>query len=140
MRDARRVRMTTARWFVAGVPAALALRTGHGIHAEPTEQTGLCRRSRRRSRCVRVVLYATVRERRRLRRRPDRHDFTILEDGKPQKLLEFQREDVPVAIGLLVDNSRSMLTRRDEVVEAAKTFVRATNPQDEIFVCTSTSN
>jgi VWFA-related protein len=39
-----------------------------------------------------------------------------------------------VAIGLLVDNSRSMLTRRDEVVEAAKTFVRATNPQDEIFV------
>jgi VWFA-related protein len=41
---------------------------------------------------------------------------------------------VPVAIGLLVDNSSSMLNKQDEVIEAAKTFVRETNPQDEIFV------
>ena len=82
----------------------------------------------------RVVLYATVRGEDGFVADLTATDFTILEDGKPQKLLEFQREDVPVAIGLLVDNSASMLTRRDEVVEAAKTFVRATNPQDEIFV------
>ena len=82
----------------------------------------------------RVVLYATVRGEDGFVADLTANDFTILEDGKPQKLLEFQREDVPVAIGLLVDNSASMLTRRDEVVEAAKTFVRATNPQDEIFV------
>ena len=82
----------------------------------------------------RVVLYATVRGEDGFVADLTADDFTIREDGKQQKLLEFQREDVPVAIGLLVDNSRSMLTRRDEVVEAAKTFVRATNPQDEIFV------
>src|SRR5690242_2035550 len=59
----------------------------------------------------RVVLYATVRG-------PDgfvadltRTDFTVLEDGKRQELLEFMREDVPVAIGLLIDNSGSMLNK-----------------------------
>jgi len=82
----------------------------------------------------RVVLYATVRGEDGFVADLTADDFTVLEDGKQQKILEFQREDVPVAIGLLVDNSRSMLTRRGEVVEAAKTFVRATNPQDEIFV------
>jgi VWFA-related protein len=61
-------------------------------------------------------------------------DFTILEDGKPQEIVSFLREDVPVAIGLLVDNSQSMLNKKSQVVEAAKTFVRATNPQDEIFI------
>jgi VWFA-related protein len=42
--------------------------------------------------------------------------------------------DVPIAIGLLVDNSGSMLNKRGDVLAAAKAFVRATNPQDEIFV------
>lgn len=83
----------------------------------------------------RVVLYATVRENNGgfvddLRQ----EDFTILEDGKPQEIVSFLREDVPVAIGLLVDNSASMMNKRSQVVEAARTFVRATNPQDEIFI------
>ena len=82
----------------------------------------------------RVVLYATVRGTDGFVADLTRNDFTILEDGKTQELLEFMREDVPVAIGLLVDNSASMLNKRAEVVEAAKTFVRATNPQDEVFV------
>jgi Ca-activated chloride channel family protein len=82
----------------------------------------------------RVVLYATVRGTDGFVADLTRNDFAVLEDGKPQELLEFMREDVPVAIGLLVDNSSSMLTKQDEVVEAAKTFVRATNPKDEIFV------
>lgn len=83
----------------------------------------------------RVVLYATVRENNGgfvddLRQQ----DFTILEDGKPQEIVSFLREDVPVAIGLLVDNSASMMNKRSQVVEAARTFVRATNPEDEIFI------
>jgi VWFA-related protein len=83
----------------------------------------------------RVVLYATVRQNNGgfvddLRQ----EDFTILEDGKPQEIVSFLREDVPVAIGLLVDNSQSMLNKKSQVVEAAKTFVRAANPQDEIFI------
>ena len=83
----------------------------------------------------RVVLYATVRQNNGgfvddLRQ----EDFTVLEDGKPQEIVSFLREDVPVAIGLLVDNSQSMMNKRSHVLEAARTFVRATNPQDEIFV------
>ena len=82
----------------------------------------------------RVVLYATVRGTDGFVADLTKTDFTVLEDGKQQEILEFMREDVPVAIGLLVDNSGSMLNKRPEVVEAAKTFVRATNPKDDIFV------
>ena len=82
----------------------------------------------------RVVLYATVRGPEGFVADLVQADFTVTEDGKRQDILEFMREDVPVAIGLLVDNSASMLNKRPEVVEAAKTFVSATNPQDEIFV------
>jgi VWFA-related protein len=83
----------------------------------------------------RVVLYATVRQNNGgfvddLRQ----EDFTILEEGKPQEIVSFLREDVPVAIGLLVDNSQSMMNKRSHVLEAARTFIRATNPQDEIFI------
>jgi Ca-activated chloride channel homolog len=82
----------------------------------------------------RVVLYATVRSRDGFVADLTRSDFTVLEEGKPQEILEFTREDVPVAIGLLVDNSGSMMNKRAEVVAAAKSFVRATKPQDDIFV------
>ena len=84
---------------------------------------------------TRVVLYATVRD--------DKSgivgdlakgQFTVHEDGKPQEILSFSRDDAPVAIGLLVDNSGSMMNKRPEVIEAAKSFLRATNPMDEIFV------
>lgn len=82
----------------------------------------------------RVVLYATVRGRDGFVADLTRTDFTVLEEGKPQEILEFTREDVPVAIGLLVDNSGSMAGKRAEVVAAAKAFVSATKPQDDIFV------
>src|SRR4051812_48332980 len=70
---------------------------------------------------TRVVLYATVRQNNGgfvadLRQ----EDFTILEDGKPQEIVTFRREDVPVAIGLLVDNSQSMMNKRSQVLEAAR--------------------
>jgi len=84
---------------------------------------------------TRVVLHATVRERKaRFVGDLEKKDFTVLEDGVPQKILSFSREDEPVAVGLLVDNSQSMMNKRDQVVAAAKTFVRASNRNDEIFV------
>lgn len=83
----------------------------------------------------RVVLYVTVREgKARFVSDLEQENFTVSEDGVRQKLLSFSRDDVPVAIGLLVDNSQSMMNKRDEVVAAAKAFVAATKPQDEIFV------
>lgn len=83
----------------------------------------------------RVVLYATVREgKARFVGDLEKQHFTILEDGVPQPILSFGREDVPVAVGLLVDNSGSMMNKRDQVVAAAKAFVGASNRNDEMFV------
>src|SRR5690242_3166393 len=61
-------------------------------------------------------------------------DFHVLEDGKPQTITALQEQDVPVSIGLLVDNSGSMRTKRQAVNEAALDMVRASNPEDETFV------
>jgi len=83
----------------------------------------------------RVVLHATVREgKARFVSDLKKEDFEILEDGVPQEILSFSHEDLPVATGILVDNSKSMLNKGREVVEAAKAFVRASNPGDDMFV------
>src|SRR5687767_5423907 len=43
-------------------------------------------------------------------------NFTVLEDDRPQTVSFFSSEDVPVTVGLVIDNSSSMLTRRKMVV------------------------
>jgi len=83
----------------------------------------------------RVVLHATVRESRGgIVGDLQKDDFEVLEDGVRQEILSFSREDLPVATAILVDNSSSMMNKSTEVVAAAKAFVRASNPKDEIFV------
>ena len=64
----------------------------------------------------------------------DEHAFSIFENGKRQPLSLFRRDDVPVSIGLLIDNSGSMRSLRTKVEAAALAFARASNPQDEMFV------
>ena len=61
-------------------------------------------------------------------------NFRILEDKIEQKLSVFKREDVPVSMGLVIDNSGSMRDKRARVNEAALTLVQASNPHDEVFV------
>jgi VWFA-related protein len=61
-------------------------------------------------------------------------DFHITEDGTPQTITSLQEQDIPVSIGLLVDNSGSMRTKRQAVNQAAVDMVRASNPSDETFV------
>jgi Ca-activated chloride channel homolog len=61
-------------------------------------------------------------------------NFRVFEDKVEQKLATFKREDVPVAMGLVIDNSGSMRDKRPRVNEAALTLVEASNPQDEAFV------
>src|SRR5947208_11926084 len=83
----------------------------------------------------RVILYATVRETKGgFVGDLQKDDFEVLEDGVRQEIVSFSREDLPVATAILVDNSQSMLNKSREVVAAAKAFVRASNPRDEIFV------
>ena len=63
-----------------------------------------------------------------------RNDFTIFEDGKPQKITSFRNEDVPVALGVVIDNSGSMRDKRPQVNAAALNLVRLSNPQDKVFI------
>jgi Ca-activated chloride channel homolog len=61
-------------------------------------------------------------------------DFTVFEDGRPQKLTLFQQEDAPVTVGLVVDHSRSMGPKLAEVSTAVLAFAHSSNPEDEMFV------
>ena len=64
----------------------------------------------------------------------DRSAFTVFEDGKPQSIISFHQEDIPVSIGILIDNSGSMREKRSKVNQAALNLVRASNPKDEVFI------
>jgi Ca-activated chloride channel family protein len=61
-------------------------------------------------------------------------NFRVFEDGAEQKIDVLRQEDAPVSMGLLIDNSGSMRDKRPNVNVAALTFVRTSNPDDEIFV------
>ena len=61
-------------------------------------------------------------------------DFEVFEDKIQQEVSLFREEDAPVSMGLVIDNSGSMRTKRERVNKAAMTFVKTCNPQDEIFL------
>ena len=63
-----------------------------------------------------------------------RGDFRIWEDGVPQTTSSFLHQDQPVSLGILVDNSGSMIDKRAAVNAAALSLLRASNPQDSTFV------
>lgn len=62
------------------------------------------------------------------------NDFRVKEDGQEQKIVYFKREDVPVTIGIVVDDSGSMRSKKAEVVEASLDLARSSNPEDQMFV------
>jgi VWFA-related protein len=63
-----------------------------------------------------------------------KENFQVFEDGVKQKLISFQHTDLPVSIGLVVDNSGSMGRKRPSVNKSALDLIEASNPQDETFV------
>jgi Ca-activated chloride channel homolog len=82
-----------------------------------------------------VVLHTTVLDDRgRFADGLKQENFRVLEDKAEQKLAVFKREDIPVSMGLVIDNSGSMRDKRPRVNAAALTLVEASNPQDEAFV------
>ncbi len=82
-----------------------------------------------------VVLHATVLNNERL---PvaglEKANFQIYENGVLQEIESFSHEDIPVTVGLVIDNSGSMRPRRTEVIAAALAFARASNPKDQHFL------
>jgi len=61
-------------------------------------------------------------------------NFRVYENGQPQQITDFQSEDTPVTVGLVVDHSGSMVAKSKEVLEGAMAFVGESNPQDEEFI------
>jgi Ca-activated chloride channel family protein len=60
--------------------------------------------------------------------------FTVYENGVPQQIKVFRQEDVPVSMGLVIDNSASMLDKRERVISATLAMIKASNPNDEVFI------
>ncbi len=95
------------------------------------DDTGLVIRTETRL----VVLHTTVLDRdNRLITDLKEDSFQVYENDVRQKLTLFRREDVPVSLGILVDNSGSMRDKRRQVNAAALDFVKASNPEDEVFI------
>ena len=73
-----------------------------------------------------VVLHTTVLDDRgRFAEGLKQENFRVLEDKVEQKLAVFKREDVPVSMGLVIDNSGSMRDKRPRVNAAAVTLVQS---------------
>jgi Ca-activated chloride channel homolog len=88
-----------------------------------------------RAQAQEVVLHATVvDEKQRLITNLTKNAFQVFENGQPQPITSFRQEDVPVAMGIVIDNSGSMREKRDKVAKAAENLVASSNPQDQVFV------
>lgn len=121
----RRLSDTMALWVAAALLAGLAL------PAAAQEDSGAVFRAETRL----VVLHASVVDRNgRLVTDLPQSAFTVYENDVEQKVKIFRREDVPVSLGLIIDNSGSMADKRREVEAAALTLVKNSNPQDEVFI------
>jgi Ca-activated chloride channel family protein len=82
-----------------------------------------------------VVLHATAQDHKgALVSGLDKDSFQVYEDGVLQQIKHFSHDDVPVTVGLVIDNSGSMGRKRAEVIAAALAFARSSNPQDQMFV------
>jgi len=60
--------------------------------------------------------------------------FKVFENGAEQPIKIFRREDVPISLGIVIDNSGSMREKRQKVETASLDLVKASNPQDEVFI------
>jgi VWFA-related protein len=82
-----------------------------------------------------VVLHATVTDN---NSRPvadlSKDHFRVFENNVEQQIKVFKREDIPVSVGIVVDNSGSMRDKRRGVNAAALKFVQSSNPMDEVFI------
>lgn len=61
-------------------------------------------------------------------------NFKVTENNVDQRIAVFKHEDVPVSLGLVLDNSRSIEPRKTRLDAAALSFVENSNPDDETFI------
>jgi len=119
-------------WSVLAVIVALS---SFPLAQEPSSSQGSSDKYTIRVSADLVVLRATVQDH---KNTPvsglDKNDFQVYEDGVLQSIRHFSHEDVPVTVGLVIDNSGSMRPKRADVIAASLAFARSSNPQDQMFV------
>lgn len=82
-----------------------------------------------------VVLRATVLDKQgRMVNDLTKDDFQVSENGVPQQISVFSHADIPVTMGIVIDDSGSMKEKRPAVNAAALAFVETSNPQDQVFI------
>jgi Ca-activated chloride channel homolog len=82
-----------------------------------------------------VLTYTTVLDKTgRFVRGLKQENFKAFEDGVQQTIASFSQEDVPISMGILLDLSGSMRGKIDQVNKAALAFIKASNPQDQVFL------
>jgi len=62
------------------------------------------------------------------------NEFHVFEDGVPQPVEYFTREEVPISYGLAVDTSGSLRSQLQSVIDAGKTIVNSNKGGDETFL------
>src|SRR5690242_4910078 len=62
------------------------------------------------------------------------NEFHIFEDGVPQTIESFTREEVPISYGLAVDTSGSLRSQLQSVIDAGKTIINSNKAGDETFL------
>ncbi len=83
-----------------------------------------------------VNVFATVQDGRgRYAMNLTREDFLLLEDGRPQEILYFSRDRLPLAVAIVLDTSLSMAERNlPEAKAAALKFLDALAPEDQVGI------
>ncbi len=82
-----------------------------------------------------VVLHASVMDKSgKLLTNLPQQSFKVFENGVSQQIQRFLREDIPVSMGLVIDNSGSMRDKRQKVEAAALALVKASKRNDEILI------
>ena len=124
-------RSTVAAFFAAVMACGAGLAQKPATPPPPDDpSTGVFRVNTRL-----VVLHATVIDKNgHLVTNLPRTAFQVYENNVVQSIKDFKREDVPVSMGLIVDNSGSMRDKREKVKEAALDLVKDSNKEDEVFV------
>ncbi len=61
-------------------------------------------------------------------------DFQLFEDKVHRPIAFFKHDDAPTSLGLIIDASGSMRTKRERVSEAVLSFIRGGNPENETFI------
>jgi Ca-activated chloride channel homolog len=61
-------------------------------------------------------------------------EFVVYENGVPQPIFSFTKEEVPVSYGLAIDTSGSLRSQLAQVIEAGKVIINSNKPGDETFL------